>query len=207
MITVAVTMRVTSPQEYDEPRDSISHDWLRLLQSWQMTPLPVPNIGAAVFDYFKVQQPDLFIFTGGEDIGVSPERDQTEILLLEYALKSNMPVFGVCRGLQFLNTYFGGILRPVDGHVATPHNVTIMNEWQSFYGPEVMVNSYHNVCLPRDGLADALEAMAYDKSGHVEGLRHRNEPIAAVMWHPERGQAPRHDFALVQSLIAHKGWT
>ncbi|MDB9702499.1 gamma-glutamyl-gamma-aminobutyrate hydrolase family protein [Rhodospirillales bacterium] len=205
MIKVAVTMRITEVADYHEPRDSISHDWLNILPAWGMTPLPVPNIGNEAVSYLDFLKPDLLILSGGDDIGTTPARDETEYALLRKALSTGLPVFGVCRGLQLINTFFGGTIAEVSGHVAKSHTVNITTEWRSFFASETIVNSFHNRCIPADSLAADLHATAYDTTGNIEGFRHTEKPLAAVMWHPERNEAPKGDYALVQSLIGLRG--
>jgi putative glutamine amidotransferase len=70
------------------------------------------------------QHLDGFLFSGGQDVApelygelpvdccgaVCPERDAMEKILLELVLESDKPVFGICRGIQFLNVFFGGTL-------------------------------------------------------------------------------------------------
>lgn len=197
---VCITMRITNAQGYDEPRDSISHDWSERLISWGKTPMPIPNIGPLAVDYLKQISPDLLILSGGEDIGVSPIRDQTEIALLKYAIETRLPVFGVCRGLQLINTYFGGTLAPVGGHVAQSHEIHFDAAWGNFYGTSECVNSYHNTCIPAGGLAAALRATAADADNNIEAAEHRELPLSAVMWHPERAGGLEGDRNLVNAL-------
>lgn len=166
-----------------------------------MTPLLVPNIGNEAISYLDNLKPDILILSGGDDIGATPIRDETEYALLRTALSTDLPVFGVCRGLQLINTFFGGTIAEVSGHVAKSHTVSITTEWQSFFAAETIVNSYHNRCVPTDLLAADLHPTAFDTAGNIEAFRHLEKPIAAVMWHPERNEAPKGDHALIQSLI------
>ena len=67
---------------------------------------------------------DGLLLTGGQDVSpvlygekekkwcgeCSPERDRMELVLLDLALQQDMPVLGICRGLQFLNAALGGTL-------------------------------------------------------------------------------------------------
>ena len=201
MTTVALTMRVTDADGYHEPRDSISHDWLNTLRAWNMHPVLLPNAGAHAAEIFAETDLDLLILTGGEDIGRAPERDGTEKILLDRALENGTAVFGVCRGLQLINTVLGGRLDRVEGHVASDHAVTVAGEWAPFYGDTATINSFHNIAVPADGVGSGLKATAWDSSGNVEGLRHESKPLAAVMWHPERRGGHAGDLRLVQSLI------
>jgi len=194
-------MRVTEAPNYSEPRDSISHDWLLKLSGWGMTPLPVPNLGCSAVAYVENLRPDLLILSGGEDIGTNSIRDETERTLFEHAFKTNLPVLGVCRGLQLINSIFGGTTGEVSGHIAKPHDVSIESEWQQFYKTKTQVNSFHTNCIMPGMLGDALQASAFDMDHNIEALHHPEMPIAAVMWHPERTGAPHGDHALIQSLI------
>ena len=72
------------------------------------------------------------ILTGGLDIGpniygedtdpeadvrISSERDEWEIPILKQALANNMPILGICRGMQLLNVVFGGkLIQDLSGH-------------------------------------------------------------------------------------------
>ena len=99
---VALSMRVTEAENYIERRDSISHDWIERLDSWNYTAVPVPNGGDPVA-LLKELKPGLLILTGGDDLGLFPERDASEKKLLGVAMESGTPVLGVCRGLQLIN--------------------------------------------------------------------------------------------------------
>ena len=201
MRRACVTMRVTQADGYVEPRDSISQDWSTLLLSWDISPLPVPNIGSAAVDYVREFEPSLLILSGGEDVGIVPKRDATETALLAFAMDHGVPVLGVCRGMQLINSRLGGSLDVVAGHVATPHDVIFADGWEKHYGQVASVNSYHSIAVPADGVAPPLRATATDTAGNVEALQHQSLPIAAVMWHPERQGAPAGDRALIENLI------
>ena len=45
------------------------------------------------------------VLTGGEDIGKNKNRDQTEVNLLNWALKNSLPILGICRGMQLIAKY------------------------------------------------------------------------------------------------------
>ncbi len=199
---VALTMRVTQASGYVEPRDSISHDWLARLGEWGMTPLLMPNHLSAPESYLDGLGADLLVLTGGDDVGVTPERDAAEKKLLDHATSRGLAVFGVCRGMQLINLHLGGRLTPVDGHVAHPHAVSVDPRWRDRYEAETMVNSFHSQAVPADGLAPGLAAAARDGNGNVEAFFHQTLPMAAIMWHAERPGAPAGDRKLLEGLIA-----
>ncbi len=190
-------MRVIETQGYKESRDALAHDWYDFMEyafkdvAW----MPIPNIGTNVVDYVKKWGVNSFIFSGGNDIGSSPARDETERSLLEYALKDKLPVFGVCRGLQFIHHYFGGSLSECDPqiHVAKQHTVLLNDQISKTLGAakEYKVNSYHNFGIRGRDLDDRLQITAATDGEWVEGIEVIGSPIRAVMWHPERDKPYR----------------
>lgn len=198
---IAMSMRITGAASYFEPRDSISHDWIALAARWRSTPLLIPNGLDDPVAYLEALSADLLLLTGGDDPGTGTPRDRTETRLLESAARTGTPVLGVCRGLQFINLHFGGGLDPVPGHVAVSHRVAMNGAFRSLYGDSATVNSYHTLAVSPGRLGTNLMAAATDSQGNVEALLHLSLPIAAVMWHPERADAPDGDRALVEALI------
>ena len=205
---IALSMRIIEAPGTAELRDAISHDWLARLAAWDMTPVPVPNILAQPEAYLDGMGVDLLVLTGGEDLGVTPERDDTESRLLAHALGNGLAVLGVCRGMQLINHYLGGRLSRIDDHVACSHAVVVEPVWRDLYPGPTTVNSFHALGIAADGLAEGLAAAAFDREGHVEAFHHRTKPLAGIMWHPERPAAPAEDRRLIESLIAEGAfWT
>lgn len=196
-------MRVVHPQGYREPRDAISHDWIRVAEEMGWRPRLIPNQSSDVAGI--VEELDALILTGGNDLtaGLSgldaadvtdtaPERDRQEARLLDAAARRGLPTVGICRGLQMINCHHGGRLVRVDAtaHVATRHRVRIGGgSWRALLGPGSDVNSYHRCGVAAGTLGDDLLAFATSEDGSVEGLHHRHLPLIGVMWHPERGAA------------------
>lgn len=185
---IGLTMRSSPAPNYDEARDALARGWGDYIQSelpdviWQ----PIPNLGKDTVRHVQRWQLDGLILTGGDDLGGSPQRDETETLLLDFAKASELPVFGVCRGLQLLQSHCGGQVRNLGKHVGTRHRVRWIDERLAADAHEFEVNSFHNKGIRRDELAAALLAVAVDPDGWIEAARHRTAPILGVMWHPER---------------------
>lgn len=84
-----------------------------------------------------VEDADVVVFIGGADIspslygqkdkhsyGVSKERDDYEQAIYHECLKHNKPMFGICRGAQFLHAMNGGQLwQDVNGHAGPDHSI------------------------------------------------------------------------------------
>lgn len=191
-VRLAVTMRVVSAQDYVEPRDAVSHDWLRYLTDLGVALTLVPNVSRDPVAYIHEAGVQALLLTNGEDVwqgplDQAPGRDRTEHALLAYAALARLPVFGVCRGLQVINVHFGGKVTALSQpHVAVEHAVALADCFSTVLGrAELRVNSYHRQGVLQQHLAPTLIACAKSEFV-VEGLRHQSLPIWAVQWHPER---------------------
>ena len=165
--------------------------------------LPLTDDAAMLKDL--VDRVDGLLLTGGNDVAPvlygetketfcgenDPWRDRMEARLIELALQADKPVFGICRGLQVLNVYFGGTLRQhIEGHsqidgVDRLHAInTAPGLLRELYGTRCTVNSAHHQAVWR--LGTGLQVFACAEDGTVEAVGHRTLPVFAVQWHPER---------------------
>ena len=208
---IGVTMR-TAASETGEWRDCLARDWSEFLgaclpeTSWA----PVPNLGRGAVEFAKAWELDGLILTGGNSIGECRVRDETETALLAFALDAELPVLGICRGLQLIQTFFGGGLVSADPkrHVCVRHRVDVIDACAppALARPIAEVNSYHDLAVAGDALADPLEAFAVTRDGLAEGIRHPHAPILAIQWHPERERPTmEYDAALVRFALQSKG--
>lgn len=207
---IGISMRVVEATGYQERRDALAHDWYPFLD-WVLgeraTWLMIPNLGdKAVRDFVRAQRIDGLILSGGNDIGDSPIRDETETALIEYALENNMPLVGICRGLQLLWRYFGGALSPVptETHIAKRHLVYPTDEWAVLTGENTPfeVNSFHTMGLSQKICPEALIALATTSEQQIEAVKHSQAPMLGLMWHPEREQPyADHDKHLLQTFL------
>lgn len=189
---IGLTMRGSNATGYDEARDGLARDWIAFMKAnlpgviW----FPIPNIGTEAVRYIDELGLNGLLFTGGDDLGSYPERDETESALLKQALKSEIPVLGICRGAQLINTQLGGKLVKTEGdtHCATTHPIRFLKNDLGFSGTHV-VNSYHNWTIPLSGLATGLSPLAMADDESIEAYVHDSCPVVALMWHPERPQA------------------
>jgi putative glutamine amidotransferase len=132
--------------------------------------------------------------------GVSAEVDQAEMALLEQALATGLPFFGICRGLQVLNVLRGGTL-----HQYLP-DITTDSRHQpapGTYGTQVLslrpdshiariygggtaeVSCYHHQAV--DLLGVGLTATAWAKDGIIEAVEAVDHPFAlGVQWHADQ---------------------
>jgi len=220
---IAISCRVIDASSYVERRDAIAKDWCDLFNEMAWLPVIVPNHLTDATQLLEVIGVDGLILSGGNTLGsiAEPrapgtvlEREKTEKQLLTYAVDKNLPVLGVCRGLQVINQFFGGdhTLRICSdaGHVGCTHTVKLKREvWTGLdEDGAIEVNSFHDDGVLPEQVAPDLEIFATSSDGvFVEGLIHKDKPIIAVQWHPERSNpSSTVDRKLLRSLFeAPKG--
>ncbi|TVR65755.1 MAG: hypothetical protein EA427_17475, partial [Spirochaetaceae bacterium] len=135
---------------------------------------------------------------GGKISGVYPERDRTEYTLITEAVSRDIPLWGICRGLQTINVYFGGTLTgQVRDHVGQDHELRSSHPLLN----GAVCNSYHNDAVSEGDLSRELRALALSADGLVEALYHPAYALAAVQWHPERQNRP-YDRALLREFLS-----
>lgn len=187
---IGISCRVTNAINYDEKRDSISHDWINFFNKLNFSPIIIPNQIEHLDSFLNEIKIDGIILSGGDNIGDFPERDSTEKKLIEYSIEKKLPMLGVCRGMQILNHYFGGNHEEnlLQTHVKTHHKISLIDNKFNLNNSEIIsVNSFHNNLISSENLAKCLKSFAISQSdGFVEGFIHDSLPILGVMWHPER---------------------
>jgi len=212
---IGVSTSVTT-DEYPE-RAYVNAAYLRAVEQAGGVPvLLAPQLSAAARDALWPRL-DGLVLTGGGDIEpsrfgeaahpktalVSTDRDALELELVDRALRDDVPMFAICRGLQVLNVALGGSVHQHvpdafgDGiqhsqaarrDVAT-HDVKLQTEGTRLGAilgtSELRVNSYHHQAVHR--LGRDLRDIGWAPDNVIEALEHadRRRFVVAVQWHPE----------------------
>ena len=131
-------------------------------------------------------------------------RDTLEFALIRKAKETEMPILGICRGLQIFNVYHGGSLYP---DIPTDLGTSVMHRCENTYDcdheirvlkksglykisgeQQGVVNSNHHQGIQRIG--SGIRAIARSNEGLIEAIEYEdpgNMPFfMGVQWHPER---------------------
>lgn len=194
----------------------LPHSYFDAIRHFGGIPLLIPVFAAPEELEFLLSQCDGLILTGGNDIDpaiygetllndsvvIAPERDRGEALVLDLVLSRNLPVFGICRGIQMMNVYFGGTLyqdipaqmttdiahRMEKPYHRTSHSCQVVQGTPLHHltGQTVIgVNSHHHQAIK--DLAPGFVFMGCSEDGIIEAMYDPSRPFLwAVQWHPER---------------------
>jgi anthranilate synthase len=135
------------------------------------------------FELIDQIEPDLILISPGpgrpKDFGVPA--------LVLAAADRQIPVFGVCLGLQGIVEAFGGELGVLDYPMHGKPSTILGRGLGVFEGlpDSFQVGRYHSLYAVRSKLPTCLEITAESEDGVIMGVRHRDLPIEAVQFHPE----------------------
>jgi len=194
----------------------VENDMANYITKKGVLPVLIPDVSDELLTDI-LNELDGFVFQGGLDI--APEtyaespigswkgdayRDAYELKILDYAVKNSKPVFGICRGFQLMNVYFGGTLyqdiqtqKPeLNSHRSAEKYDTIKHKVEFVGGTylskiyagvnDPYVNTVHHQAVKV--LGNDLDVFAYSDDGLVEAFGYNKEPdgkIMGVQWHPE----------------------
>jgi putative glutamine amidotransferase len=180
-------------------------------------PVMLPPVGA--WNAETIGFLDGLVIAGGADIDPgtygaekhertgdpNPARDEAEFALVEAALKLDLPVLGVCRGMQVLNVALGGTLHQhIEGHNPAPAvfehtEITVVPDTalHRILGGLTTVQCHHHQSLDR--IADGLRVTAQAPDGTVEAVELEGARfVVGVQSHPEQDIE---DLRLFEALV------
>lgn len=179
-------------------------------------PVIIPVITDGVILRGIVKDLDGLVMTGGEDINppyyketaipdmndIDSLRDIYDLVLLKLATDRNVPILGICRGMQLINVAFGGTLyqdiptqvkdKSINHKQTEPreqgtHTIAIEKDSklaQVLGVDEFSVNTFHHQAVK--DLAPNFRTVATTQDGIVEAIEaYPNRSVIGVQWHPE----------------------
>ena len=200
---------------YDTGKCTLLEGYYRSVLEAGGTPLIIPPCEDTDAMVSLLDSVDALILSGGGDInplylgeeplrelgGINPTRDWHELMLVRLAANRQIPILGICRGLQVMTAALGGKLyqdiykeasatlkhsQDTDRHVCT-HTVCLTQESHlaQIFGTEALaVNSFHHQAVKEAAPGFAVSALSPD--GLIEAVEStQHKSMIGVQWHPE----------------------
>ena len=194
----------------------LNHSYLDAIRHFGGIPVVLPSEGNTDELEYLVSLCDGILLTGGMDIEpqlfgeekwndsveTTPDRDQRESLICRLATERDLPIFGICRGIQMMNVYFGGTLiqdiptqAPSDvAHRMAPPDHRTCHDCIVEPGSPLAaltgktsfgVNSHHHQAIK--DVAPGFAVMGRCEDGIIEAIYDPNKKFVwGVQWHPEK---------------------
>src|SRR3984893_16242517 len=215
-MTVVVGVPLRPPVTGDlPPKLSLNRAYFDAIENAGAVALPIPIVRDPARLRHLYALIDALLLPGGVDVeprrygavarpdcnrNVVPELDEVELRLAEWAMADELPLLGICRGIQVMNVACGGTLSPdvlVEGVASASHDqeprdslvheldITAGSRLAGILGTtRLRVNSLHHQAI-RD-VADGLSAVARSSDGLVEGIGlAANQFAVGIQCHPE----------------------
>jgi len=190
---------------------SLSLNYLKAVSQFGVTALVIPYT-ENVDDILSIT--DGVILSGGGDLSecvllekpdprarnIYPKRDIFEAELCRKAFDRNVPVLGICRGIQIMNVALGGkINQHIAGHTAeysvnSDNNVPVVHKvlidkesflFQITKSECIEVNSFHHQCVSK--VSPNLSVCAESEDSVIEAIECKKRKFfLGVQWHPEK---------------------
>jgi putative glutamine amidotransferase len=179
-------------------------------------PVLIPMINDLATLHALLERLDGILFSGGADIQpvhydedphpllgtVDQQLDELELTIARWALQENMPILGICRGMQLINVALGGTLYQDVDALASPtikhnkremprntiiHSIQIEegSKWEKIFGArEIWVNSLHHQAVKEPGRGVLISGRAEDGIAELLEVPEKHF-VAAAQGHPE----------------------
>ncbi|MDX3214813.1 aminodeoxychorismate/anthranilate synthase component II [Streptomyces sp. ME02-6991-2B] len=117
----------------------------------------------------------------------TPEEAGVCVDMVRHCAATDVPVFGVCLGLQSMAVAYGAV---VDRAPELLHGKTslVTHEGRGVFAglpTPFTATRYHSLAVERDTVPEELEVTSWTENGIVMGLRHRSARVEGVQFHPE----------------------
>lgn len=198
---------------YEDNICKLSHGYFQSVVAAGGVPMIIPPVEDANTLVNTLDRIDALILSGGGDInplfggdepsprlrGINQKRDLPELMITRLAYNRQIPILGICRGIQALAVALGGkvaqdisiqanVKHSQDADRAEQtHSIKIAEDsvLYSLYGEEkIYVNSFHHQAVKDTG--DKFRVVAKSSDGIIEAMESSEyKSIIGVQWHPE----------------------
>ena len=204
---------------YDDLSCKLAQGYYKSVVAAGGVPLVIPPVADKHVILNTLDRIDGLILSGGGDYDphwageepspllgtINAERDLPELLITRLAYNRQLPILGICRGIQTLATAFGGHVAQDISEVSgwkqevsikhsqdapreeATHSVTIEKDSLisvAYQATEIKVNSFHHQAVDNPG--DKFRAVATSLDGIIEAMESSEyKSVIGVQWHPE----------------------
>jgi putative glutamine amidotransferase len=191
MKKILITQRLAENDTYFEQREMLDISWGKLFNQIGFLPIILPYEYDFEKYFFELDIHGVLL-TGGNDLSIlhdnelSFKRDTFEKKLIKYCIDNNIPIFGICRGMQIIADYFNSSFKKVDNQVNIRHRLVVNknSKYLNLLDKLDNVNSFHNYVI--DNFTDDFIISATNEDNMIKAIEHRSHKIFGCMWHSER---------------------
>jgi len=211
---MAPVIGITSSYDRETGRTFLSRYYIQAVEAAGGLPLVLPCLLA---ENSVAQIPDFIdglLLSGGVDVDpllfgeepqpamgdICPQRDKFELALTRKVLEKDIPILGICRGIQLLNIAAGGtVLQDIGTAVKSPlkhdqlaprwygtHTIHTLpgSKAAAILGRQIVVNSFHHQAVGK--VAEGFTVTAWSADGVVEAIESTNHHfVLGLQCHPE----------------------
>lgn len=182
---------------HEVPIDLLESTYVTYFERLGLDLFQLSNFTANLDKMLDANKFDLIILTGGGSIPskfyreehndfLQSNRDRLEWVLMKYSSRNSIPILAICRGMEYMNAYFGGKItkfktlkesRPI----GKEHYILLGD------GTKISVNNYHNDGVFKNDIAKEFEIIGLDvENDVVEAMYSQKMKWLGLQWHPER---------------------
>lgn len=198
---------------YNELTCKLAEGYYKQIVEAGGTPVIIPPVSDKASILSTLDRIDALLLSGGADYnplyageepcaklgGINAERDLPELLIAQLAFNRQMPILGICRGIQTLAMALGGHVKQDISDIQTikhsqdadrsqaTHSVSIAidSTLYNIYKEETLfVNSFHHQAV--DDAGAHFRTVAKSADGMIEAIESTDfKSVIGVQWHPE----------------------
>jgi len=184
---------------------SVDSNWFQYFKEYKISILP--NNKKLLNNYLQSSTPKVIILSGGGNIqsnklskeDFDPNRELVEESLIDFAIKENIPLIAVCRGMQKVITYLEKDVNFSKNKIKINESYNLnkcITNTSLLKGKRTCYNNYS--IITSKAFENNWINLCIDKNNNILCAEHRNRKILTFMWHPERDFS---DLKIIKSFL------